>query len=147
MSRRGQPCEQLYSSIVYLALFCFGCTKPWRELRNIPCGDQGSPIAHKFFELSQRVQRNTLDSGQNDHAIVIGAEHERVLINSSDLSQRIVVKKVKVVSRFQYRGYDVRSNSLAEDFYHVRVAVGEMRPGVVIGKVKGYVVRRLALPE
>src|SRR5437660_5086683 len=135
MSRRGQPCEQLYSSIVYLALFCFACTKPWRELRNIPCGDQGSPIAHKFFELSQRVQRNTLDSGQNDHAIVIGAEHERILINSSDLSQRVIVKKVKVVSRFQYRGHDVGSHTVAQDLDHVRVAGGEMRPRVVVRKI------------
>ena len=90
---------------------------------------------------------HALDAWKDDDTISIRTQHQLAFLDPTNFRQRVIVKKVKVVSRFQYCRDHVWSNSIAQNFNHVRVAIREMRPGVVVGQVKGDVVRGLALPQ
>ena len=147
MAGRVGPLEHSLRNLANLPAFRFGRLKARRNGGQPAGGDHHAAAAGVLLQLSERVQRNPLDVGQNHRLVLVGPQRQRSLFDPSDLAQHLVVEEVEVEPRFEHGRNDIRPQPIAQLIDRLHVPRGEAGPGVVVGQIQGNVVGRLALTQ
>src|SRR6476659_4218985 len=83
--------------------------------------DQHSIRARKLLKLSIRINRDRFDIRKHNYLVLVLTQHEGAVVDLSNLSERIVVKKVDVVTSRKDRRQQIRSDMLTQHFDQLRI--------------------------
>src|SRR5258708_2236925 len=119
----------------------------WYARRKPPGSDHCAAAAGKSLQRFHDVERNPFDPGQNYDAVLVRTKRQRALVHAPDLSQRCIIKKIKVITGFEDSRNNVLADQLSQSVDHVNMSRREMGVRITIRQIKSDIVCRLSLAQ